>query len=101
MTSARDVGETTLNSVGGTMTTLSVFLPAYNEAANVRKAVEDVASVLQNLDYDYEIIVVNDGSQDDTGNLVREMIPDIANLRLEEHFPNRGYGGALRAGFAA
>ncbi|MCJ7738620.1 MAG: glycosyltransferase, partial [Anaerolineae bacterium] len=72
------------------MTTLSVFLPAYNEANNVREAVEGVASVLQMLDYDYEIIVVNDGSQDDTGKLVREMIPDIANLRLEEHFPNRG-----------
>ena len=83
------------------MTTLSVFLPAYNEANNVREAVEGVASVLQMLDYDYEIIVVNDGSQDDTGKLVREMIPDIANLRLEEHFPNRGYGGALKAGFAA
>jgi len=83
------------------MTTLSVFLPAYNEAHNVRKAIENVASVLQNLDYEYEIIVVNDGSQDNTGGLVREMIPDIAHLRLEEHFPNRGYGGALKAGFAA
>jgi glycosyltransferase involved in cell wall biosynthesis len=83
------------------MTTLSVFLPAYNEANNVRKAVEDVNAVLQRFDLDYEIIVVNDGSKDNTGDIVREVMQDIPELRLEEHFPNRGYGGALKAGFAA
>jgi len=83
------------------MTTLSVFLPAYNEADNVRKAVEGVSAVLRSLDTDYEIIVVNDGSLDNTGDIVRQMIPEIPNLRLEEHSPNRGYGAALKAGFAA
>ncbi|NLE45648.1 MAG: glycosyltransferase family 2 protein [Chloroflexi bacterium] len=83
------------------MTTLSVFLPAYNEAPNVRRAVEHVSSVAQGIGADYEIIVVNDGSRDGTGDVVREMIPEVPNLRLVEHFPNRGYGGALKAGFAA
>jgi len=82
------------------MTALSVFLPAYNEASNIRKAVKDVSAVLTSLEIDYEIIVVNDGSTDATGDIVRKMIPEVSNLRLEEHSPNRGYGGALKAGFA-
>ena len=80
---------------------LSVFLPAYNEEANVERAVERVSAVAQSLGLDCEIIVVNDGSPDRTGQLVREMMARIDNLRLVEHYPNRGYGGALQAGFAA
>jgi glycosyltransferase involved in cell wall biosynthesis len=80
---------------------LSVFLPAYNEEVNVQTAVERVFAVLEESGLSYEIIVVNDGSRDRTGDVVREMLPSIRNLRLVEHFPNRGYGGALQAGFAA
>jgi glycosyltransferase involved in cell wall biosynthesis len=80
---------------------LSVFLPAYNEQENVREAVLSVSAVLERSDLAYEIIVVNDGSRDRTGDIVREMLPDVEGLRLVEHHPNRGYGGALQAGFAA
>jgi len=81
---------------------LSIVLPAYNEEANVVAAVEDVSSVAQTLNMEYEIILVNDGSRDRTGEIARtELAPRIANFRLVEHFPNRGYGGALKAGFAA
>jgi glycosyltransferase involved in cell wall biosynthesis len=83
------------------MPELSVFLPAYNEEANVAQAVERVSTVAANLGLEYEIIVVNDGSADRTGDVVRSLIPRIPNLRLVEHYPNRGYGGALKAGFAA
>ena len=84
------------------MLSLSIILPAYNEAANVVAAVEEVSQVAQALNIDYEIILVNDGSRDRTGELARsELEPRIANFRLVEHFPNRGYGGALKAGFAA
>jgi glycosyltransferase involved in cell wall biosynthesis len=83
------------------MTALSIVLPAYNEEENVAQAVEHVSEVAQQLDLDYEIIVVNDGSKDRTGDVVREMMPEIENLRLVEHYPNRGYGGSLKAGFAA
>lgn len=83
------------------MYSLSIVLPAYNEEANVEKAVEEVSAVARQLGLDYEIILVNDGSADRTGEIAREIAPRIPNFRLVEHYPNRGYGGALKAGFAA
>ena len=83
------------------MSSLSVVLPAYNEEANVESAVEGVSSVAQQLGIDHEIILVNDGSTDRTGEIARELMQRIPNFRLVEHYPNRGYGGSLRAGFAA
>jgi glycosyltransferase involved in cell wall biosynthesis len=84
------------------MTSLSIVLPAYNEEANVAAAVKEVAAVAQTLGLDYEIILVNDGSRDRTGEIARvELAPQIPHFKLVEHFPNRGYGGALKAGFAA
>ena len=80
---------------------LSVVIPAYNEEANVATAVERVSQVVQSLNMECEIIVVNDGSRDRTGEIAREMQTRIPHMKLVEHFPNRGYGGALKAGFAA
>jgi glycosyltransferase involved in cell wall biosynthesis len=84
------------------MASLSIVIPAYNEEANIVAAVEEVSRVAQTLNLDYEIILVNDGSRDRTGEVAQsELVPRIPNFRLLEHFPNRGYGGALKAGFAA
>lgn len=84
------------------MPSLSIVVPAYNEAANVVPAIEEISKVAQTLNTDYEIILVNDGSRDATGELARtQLIPRIPHFKLVEHFPNRGYGGALKAGFAA
>lgn len=83
------------------MLSLSVVLPAYNEEENVESAVEQVCAVAQQLGMDYEIILVNDGSADRTGEIARELMQRIPNFRLVEHYPNRGYGGSLKAGFAA
>src|SRR5512143_2004136 len=84
------------------MLSLSIVIPAYNEEANVVAAVEEVSNVAQTLNMDYEIILVNDGSRDRTGEVAQtELAPRIPNFRLVEHFPNRGYGGALKEGFAA
>ncbi len=84
------------------MTSLSIVLPAYNEEANVVAAVKEVSAVAQTLGLDYEVILVNDGSRDRTGEIARaELTPQIPHFKLVEHFPNRGYGGALKAGFAA
>jgi glycosyltransferase involved in cell wall biosynthesis len=83
------------------MSSLSIVLPAYNEEANVESAVEQVSAVAQGLGMDYEIILVNDGSTDRTGEIARELADRIPNFHLVEHYPNRGYGGSLKAGFAA
>jgi glycosyltransferase involved in cell wall biosynthesis len=83
------------------MDSLSIVLPAYNEAENVAAAVQAVAEVAQTLGREVEILVVNDGSKDNTGQIVRDLEPEISGLRLVEHYPNRGYGGALKAGFEA
>jgi glycosyltransferase involved in cell wall biosynthesis len=88
------------------MYSLSVVLPAYNEEENAASAVEAVSEVAQNLVTKgqiskYEIILVNDGSADNTGQVARELETRIPHFRLVEHYPNRGYGGALKAGFAA
>jgi len=83
------------------MSSLSIVLPAYNEEANVERAVEQVSRVARQLGMDYEIILVNDGSADRTGEIGHELEGRIPNYRLVEHYPNRGYGGSLKAGFEA
>ena len=82
------------------MSSLSVVLPAHNEEANAEAVVQEVSGVVRQLGMDYEIILVNDGSSDRTGEIGRDLARRIPNLRLVEHHPNRGYGGALKAGFA-
>jgi glycosyltransferase involved in cell wall biosynthesis len=88
------------------MHSLSVVLPAYNEEENVAEAVQAVSKVTEELLAQgaisgYEIILVNDGSKDSTGQVARELETRIPNFYLVEHYPNRGYGGALKAGFSA
>lgn len=83
------------------MPTLSIILPAYNEEANVERAVTAVSEVAERLGLEYEIILVNDGSKDRTGEIGRALAQRIPHFKLVEHYPNRGYGGALKAGFAA
>jgi len=83
------------------MTSLSIVIPAHNEGATVIEVVEEVWSIAQQLGLDYEIILVNDGSTDQTGPLAHSLTQRIPKLRIVEHFPGRGYGGALKAGFAA
>jgi glycosyltransferase involved in cell wall biosynthesis len=80
---------------------LSVFFPAYNDAPSLPALIHKTFAVLERYVDDYEVVVVNDGSYDDTGavleGLSREFSP---RLRVETHPENRGYGGALRTGFA-
>lgn len=83
------------------MMNISIILPAYNEEANLETAIDSVDSAIEFLDLNYEIIVVNDGSTDRSGEVVRDLVDRYPKLKLIEHHPNRGYGGALKAGFEA
>ena len=78
---------------------LSVILPAYNEEAVIEQTVSRVLDVLQNWLRDFEIIVVNDGSRDQTATLVNRMAKLDKHVRLITHKVNRGYGAALATGF--
>jgi glycosyltransferase involved in cell wall biosynthesis len=81
---------------------LSVFFPAYNDAGTIASLVITSVKVAATLTDDYEVIVINDGSSDDTAKILDELAriyPD--HVRIIHHQKNRGYGGALRSGFAA
>jgi len=81
------------------MHSISVVIPAYNEAPNVGKAVESAVAAVEKITPDYEIIVVDDGSRDGTPDVLKGLLPRFPKLRTVRNQPNRGYGGALRRGF--
>jgi glycosyltransferase involved in cell wall biosynthesis len=79
---------------------LSVFFPAYNDAPSLPGLIHKTFAVLEKYVIDYEVIVVNDGSQDNTGEVLEALRLEFAPLmRVVTHAQNRGYGGALRTGF--
>ena len=80
---------------------LSVILPAYNEAQVIASSVTTVRKVLSAWAIDYEIIVVNDGSTDQTAAIIAALATRDASIRLVSHAVNQGYGAALVSGFAA
>lgn len=80
---------------------LSVVLPAYNEADNIDEAIEGSVNALRALVRDWEVIVVDDGSADDTASRVAAWSVREPGVRLVKHPQNRGYGAALRSGFRA
>ncbi|HNX91460.1 MAG TPA: glycosyltransferase family 2 protein, partial [Candidatus Omnitrophota bacterium] len=75
----------------------SVIIPCYNEAGNIAQAVKRVPKMGSNT----EIIVVSDGSQDETADIVREMQKDMPELKLIDYSPNHGKGYAVTTGFNA
>lgn len=78
---------------------VSFVLPAYNEAENIRRVIGRTVAVASRFCSAYEVVVVDDGSSDDTAQLVEELARDNACIRLVQHVVNRGYGDALRTGF--
>jgi len=80
---------------------ISAFFPAYNEEGNVGAMVERLGAVLPQVSDDYEINVVDDGSHDRTAEIATGLAAADPRVRLVRHQQNRGYGGALKSGFAA
>jgi len=78
---------------------ISVVLPAHNEAENIRITVENCVAYLEQNVSDYEVVVVNDGSSDDTQNIVEGLASTNSKVVLVNHPVNMGYGFALRSGF--
>jgi glycosyltransferase involved in cell wall biosynthesis len=80
---------------------LSVFFPAFNEQDIIAKTVENATRAVSSFVDDYEIIVVDDGSSDRTAAVVDDLARRDPHIRLVRHDVNRGYGAALRTGFAS
>jgi glycosyltransferase involved in cell wall biosynthesis len=81
---------------------LSIVLPAYNEAESLPVVVARALEALQEVARMGEVIVVNDGSRDDTGEVARRLVEEHhPRVRLLEHPVNQGYGAAIRSGFNA
>jgi glycosyltransferase involved in cell wall biosynthesis len=81
--------------------TLTLVLPAYNEQENIEIVVRRALEVLPGYTEDFEIVVVNDGSKDETGVIIDRLAADDPRVRPVHHASNQGYGGAVKSGFRA
>lgn len=78
---------------------LSVFFPCYNEEKNIEATVSKAIPVLNQVAVKWEIILINDGSKDDTAKVLETIQKKYPHqIKIITHNPNRGYGAALKSG---
>lgn len=80
---------------------LSVILPAYNEEVRILPSLKKRHEYLEKQNYDYELIVVNDGSTDRTREIVEQAIKDWPHFKLIDNQKNKGKGGVVKQGMLA
>ncbi len=81
---------------------LTIVLPAYNEEENIEEAIRQARAVLDTLPFEEtEILVINDGSKDKTGEIIDRLEKEVPGLRALHQPSNMGYGAALRRGFTS
>lgn len=79
---------------------ISVFFPAYNEEKNLRNTIEKTVAVLKRIARKWEVLIVDDGSKDGTGQIAQGLARKYKNkVKVITHSRNRGYGAALKSGF--
>jgi len=83
------------------MPSISLVMPAYNEADNIEPMVAEATPALEANADGHEIIVVDDGSADDTAAVTRRVMESYPNVRLVEHPVNKGFGAAVFSGFTS
>lgn len=81
------------------LTSLSIFFPCYNEAENVGAMIDQAVKTAEGYGVDYEVVVVDDGSRDNSSEIVRSKAAQNPRVKLVRHERNLGYGAALRTGF--
>jgi glycosyltransferase involved in cell wall biosynthesis len=81
------------------VSTLSVVVMAFNEEGSLEPVVREIGSTLKGLECSYEIVIVDDGSMDDTGAIADLLADEVPHLRVVHHEMNRGLGGVYRTGF--
>ncbi|MET0421768.1 MAG: glycosyltransferase family 2 protein [Acidimicrobiia bacterium] len=91
-----------LTPVNPAVVAVSAFFPCYNDESTIATMVNDVAATLDRVGVsDAEIIVIDDGSSDDSPDVLAKVAAEQPLLRVITHEQNRGYGGALLSGFGA
>ena len=78
---------------------IGIFFPAFNDAQTIAGLVAEALAVLPALTNDYEVLVVNDGSTDETPRVLNQLAHASPHVRVIHHASNQGYGAALRTGF--
>ncbi len=77
---------------------LSIFFPFWNEEANVEQVVKSAIPIAEKIASKWEIIMIDDGSSDNTLQIAEKLSRSNSHLRVISHQPNRGYGAALTSG---
>lgn len=78
---------------------LSIFFPFWNEEENIRQVIQKAIPVAQKIAKEWEILIINDGSSDDTLKIAEELSRKDKRIKIITHYPNRGYGASLKEGF--
>jgi glycosyltransferase involved in cell wall biosynthesis len=78
---------------------MSLFFPVYNDEATVRRVTEKSIKILSEIASEYEIVIVNDGSPDRSGEIADELAAEYPCVSVIHHETNLGYGKALQSGF--
>jgi glycosyltransferase involved in cell wall biosynthesis len=81
------------------LNSLSIFFPFWNEEKNIERVVKSAIPVAKKVAEKWEIIIIDDGSSDDTPKIAKKLASENQNIRVISHYPNRGYGAALKSGF--
>jgi glycosyltransferase involved in cell wall biosynthesis len=79
---------------------VSVVVPAFDEEESLKAVVEEIVSVLHTLQREYEVLIVDDGSQDQTPSIADQLARENGRIRVIHHRTNMGLGEAYRTGFA-
>ena len=80
---------------------VSLFFPVFRDERSVRNVAEKALKLLSELCSDYEIIIVDDGSPDRSGEIADDLAREHGSIRVIHHGKNLGYGSAVRSGLAA
>ena len=77
----------------------SIVIPVYNEEDEIFNTIEQIYSIMENTDYQYEIVLVDDGSTDKTAKSIDDFVKGVYNdIKVIQHEWNQGYGAALKSG---
>jgi len=79
---------------------ISVFFPVYNDEKTIPKLISTIVPILKRVSNDYEIILVNDCSTDNSGKVIERLAKKYKKIKVIHHKQNKGYGGALKTGFS-